>query len=52
MQRSANGQAVAAGSAVANMNKRSFDPLKGKEVFITGGQYKGLRGKVCSIDDR
>jgi len=34
------------------MNKRTFDPLKGKEVLITGGQYKGFRGKVCSIDDR
>jgi transcription elongation factor len=43
---------VAAGSAVANMNKRTFDPLRGKEVLITGGQYKGFRGKVCSIDDR
>ena len=37
MQRSANGHAVAAGSAVANMNKRTFDPLKGKEVLIIGG---------------
>jgi len=52
MQRSANGQAVAAGSAVANMNKRTFEPLKGKEVLIIGGQYKGFRGKVCTIDDR
>ena len=34
------------------MNKRTFDPLKGKEVLITGGQYKGYRGKVCQIDDR
>jgi len=34
------------------MNKRIFDPLKNKEVLITGGQYKGFRAKVCQIDDR
>lgn len=37
---------------MATMNKRTFDPLKGKEVLITGGQYKGFRGRVCTLDDR
>jgi hypothetical protein len=52
MQRSAYGGAVAAGSAVANMNKRTFDPLRGKEVLITSGPFKGQRGKAVTIDDR
>ena len=34
------------------MNRLTRDPLQGKEVMITGGQYKGYRGKVCKIDDR
>ena len=45
-------QKQAGGAALANMNKRTFDPLKGKEVLITGGQYKGYRGRVCQLDDR
>lgn len=40
------------GAAMATMNKRTFDPLKGKEVLITKGQYKGFRGRVCQLDDR
>jgi transcription elongation factor len=37
---------------IATMNKRQRDPLMGKEVLITGGQWKGHRGKVTLIDDR
>ncbi len=40
------------GAAIANMNKRTFDPLRGKEVLITDGPFKGYRGKVTAIDDR
>lgn len=34
------------------MNRMRRDPLQGKEVLITAGQWKGHRGKVCKIDDR
>lgn len=37
---------------MANMNRRTFDSLKNKDVLITGGQYKGFRGRVCQLDDR
>jgi transcription elongation factor len=37
---------------MATMNKRTNDPLRGKEVLITAGQYKGYRGRVCNLDDR
>ena len=40
------------GVAVATMNKRIRDPLQGKDVLITGGQWKGYRGKVTQLDDR
>ena len=39
-------------AALASMNKRIRDPLLGKEVLITGGPYKGYRGKVCRVDDK
>lgn len=32
---------------IVSMNKRARDPLLGKEVIITGGPYKGHRGKVA-----
>lgn len=38
--------------AVASLNKVRRDPLQGKEVLITGGQWKGHRGKVASLDDK
>jgi len=34
------------------MNRMRRDPLQGKEVLITAGQWKGHRGKVSKIDDR
>lgn len=37
---------------IASMNKRVRDPLLGKEVLITGGPYKGHRGKVTNADDK
>jgi transcription elongation factor len=37
---------------IVSTNKRARDPLLGKEVLITGGPYKGHRGKVASLDDR
>lgn len=40
------------GVAVASMNKRTREPLLNKDVLITGGPWKGHRGKVCQIDDR
>ena len=40
------------GTAVALMNKRVRDPLRGKEVLVTGGPWKGYRGKVTNVDDR
>lgn len=42
----------AVGMAVASMNKRGRDPLLGKEVLITGGPWKGQRGRVTQLDDR
>ena len=47
-----NTQKQASSAAMATMNKRTFDPLKNKEVLVIGGQYKGLRGRVCQLDDR
>ena len=34
------------------MNKKGRDPLLGKDVLITGGYYKGYRGKVTRVDDK
>ncbi len=41
-----------ANGAIASLNKVRRDPLQGKEVIITAGQWKGHRGKVSSLDDR
>ena len=39
------------GQAIASQNKLSRDELVGKDVVITGGQYKGHRGRVTFADD-
>jgi transcription elongation factor len=40
------------GKAVASMNRRMRDPLKGKTVLIIGGEWKGYRGLVTQADDK
>ncbi|CDW80320.1 transcription elongation factor spt5 [Stylonychia lemnae] len=34
------------------VNRRFRDPLIGKDVEITKGEWKGYRGRVCRADDR
>ena len=37
---------------MASMNRRSRDPLFGKIVLVTGGEWKGFRGRVVAADDK
>ena len=37
---------------VANVNRRFRDPIIGKDVEITKGEWKGYRGRVVRADDR
>ena len=36
---------------IASMNKIQRNPLKGKIVMISGGEWKGYRGRVINADD-
>lgn len=38
--------------AVAGVNRRFRDPLIGKDVEITKGEWKGYKGRVKNADDR
>ena len=40
------------GGTVASQNRRGKDKLEGKIVVITGGVWKGHRGRVKKADDK
>ncbi len=40
------------GGAMAAVNRRGRDPLNGKDVEITKGEWKGYKGRVRRADDR
>ena len=37
---------------IGGMNRRNKDAIVGKTIIITGGEFKGHRGRVTQADDR
>jgi len=38
--------------AIGGMNRRNRDEIIGKTITVTGGEYKGHRGRVTQADDK